>query len=225
MGFTGAGAVLLALLISLTLLPAMLGFAGGKVLASRRPHRARRRARPGAAVPAGQRWAAFVVRRRTPLAIVVIAVLAVLAVPALRLSLGLPISADPPTSSSQAAASLITENLGAGFNGPLLVVADVDAQNASSTVTQIDSALTGQPDVLTTSMLSAKAPLAVVEVVPSSGPNAANQSGAASRTAPGSSPLRPSSRRVWLLGRRGKGGSTHRPTRRVSQRPRGISSR
>ena len=173
MGFTGAGAVLLALLISVTLLPAMLGFAGGKVLASRRPHRARRRSRPGAAVPAGQRWAAFVVRHRTPLAIAVIALLALLAVPALRLSLGLPISADPPTPSSQAAASLIAENLGAGFNGPLLVVADVSAQNASSTVTQIDSALTGQPDVLTTSTLSAKAPLAVVAVIPSSGPNAA----------------------------------------------------
>jgi putative drug exporter of the RND superfamily len=173
MGFTGAGAVLLALLISLTLLPAMLGFAGEKVLASRRTHRARRRSRPGAAVPAGQRWAVFVVRRRTPLAIAVIAVLAVLAVPASRLSLGLPISADPPTSSSQAAASLIADNLGAGFNGPLLVVAGVSAQNASSTVAQIDSALTGQPGVLTTSTLSAKAPLAVVEVVPSSGPNAA----------------------------------------------------
>jgi putative drug exporter of the RND superfamily len=173
MGFTGAGAVLLALLISLTLLPAMLGFAGHKVLASRRPHRTRQRSRPGAAVPAGQRWAAFVVRRRTPLAIAVIALLALLAVPALRLSLGLPISADPPTTSSQAAASLIAENLGPGFNGPLLVVADVSAQNAGSTITQIDSALTGQPEVFTISTLSARAPLAVVEVIPSSGPDAA----------------------------------------------------
>jgi putative drug exporter of the RND superfamily len=173
MGFTGAGAVLLALLISLTLLPAMLGFAGHKVLASRRPHRARWRSRSGGAVPAGQRWAALVVRRRTPLAIAVIALLALLAVPALRLSLGLPGSADPPTTSSQAAASLITGNFGAGFNGPLLVVADVDAQNESSAVTQIDSALARQPDVLTTSTLSAKAPMAVVEVIPGSGPNAA----------------------------------------------------
>jgi putative drug exporter of the RND superfamily len=173
MGFTGAAAVLLALLISLTLLPAMLGFAGHKVLASRRPQRARWRSRSGGAVPAGQRWAALVVRRRTPLAIAVIALLALLAVPALRLSLGLPGSADPPTTSSQAAASLITGNFGAGFNGPLLVVADVDAQNARSAVTQIDSALARQPDVLTTSTLSAKAPLAVVEVIPGSGPNAA----------------------------------------------------
>ncbi len=175
MGFTGAGAVLLALLISLTLLPAMLGFAGGKVLASRRPRprRGRRHARPGAAVPAGQRWAALVVRRRTPLAIAVIALLALVALPALRLSLGLPASADLPTSSSQAATTLITGNFGAGFNGPLLVVADVNAQNASSAVSQIDAALAPEPGVLTTSTLSAKAPLAVVEVIPRSGPNAA----------------------------------------------------
>jgi putative drug exporter of the RND superfamily len=173
MGFTGAGAVLLALLISVTLLPAMLGFAGRKVLASRRPGRARRRFRPVATVPAGQRWAEFVVRRRTPLAIGVIALLALLAVPALRLSYGLPVSADPPTASSQAATSLINENLGAGVNGPLLVVADVSARNAASTVTQIDSALAHEPDVLGAATLSAKAPLAVVEVIPSSGPNAA----------------------------------------------------
>jgi RND superfamily putative drug exporter len=173
MGFTGAGAVLLALLISTTLLPAMLGFAGGKVLASRRSRRGRRRARPGAAVPAGQRWAAFVVRRRTPLAVAVIALLALLALPALRLSLGLPASADLPRSSSQAATTLITGNFGAGFNGPLLVVADVNAQNASNAVTQIDAALARQPGVLTTSTLSAEAPLAVVEVIPRSGPNAA----------------------------------------------------
>ena len=70
-------------------------------------------------------------------------------------------------------ASLIAGNFGAGFNDPLLVVADVSAQNASSTVTQIDSALTGQPDVLTTATLSAKAPLAVLEVIPATGPNAA----------------------------------------------------
>ena len=49
MGFTGAGAVLLALLISVTLLPAMLGFAGRKVLTSPRP-----RAHAGARGPTRQ---------------------------------------------------------------------------------------------------------------------------------------------------------------------------
>ena len=127
MGFIGAGAVLVALLISLTLLPAMLGFAGDKVLPSRRSRRASWPDRPASALSAGQRWAAFVVRRRMPLAIAVIAVLVLFALPALHLSLGLPDSADLPTPSSQLASSLITESFGAGFNGPLLVVADVDA--------------------------------------------------------------------------------------------------
>lgn len=172
MGFTGAGAVLLALLISVTLLPAMLGFAGRKILPTRRP-RARRRSQPGPAVPAAQRWAALVVRRRTPLAMAVIVLLALLAVPALRLSLGLPASAEEPTPSSQAAAWLITGNLGAGFNGPLLVVADVSARNASGTLTQLGTALSTQPDVLTATTLSAKPPLAVIEVIPATGPNAA----------------------------------------------------
>jgi RND superfamily putative drug exporter len=173
MGFIGAGAVLVALLVSLTLLPAMLGFAGDKVLVSRRSRRGSSANRPATALSAGQRWAAFVVRRRTPLAIAVVAVLVLFALPALQLSLGLPDSADVPTPSSQLASSLITDNLGAGFNGPMLVVADVDAQNASRTVALIDAALARLSDVLTTSTLSAKTPVAVVAVVPRSGPSAA----------------------------------------------------
>ncbi len=66
MGFTGAGAVLLALLISVTLLPAMLGFAGQKILASWRPHRAAAGPGPARGCPrasGGPRWSSGAARR------------------------------------------------------------------------------------------------------------------------------------------------------------------
>ncbi|HEX2313597.1 MAG TPA: MMPL family transporter, partial [Thermomonospora sp.] len=74
MGLAAAGTVVVAVLIALTLLPALLGFAGHRV-AGRRP------ARTGRAT-AGTRWARLVTGRPLPVLLVATAWLAVLAVPA-----------------------------------------------------------------------------------------------------------------------------------------------
>ncbi|MCW2493595.1 MAG: rane protein, partial [Frankiales bacterium] len=151
MGLAAAASVTVALLIALTLLPAMLGFAGTKVAKfTRLPllgARAERIARRSAADPdstTGAGWARFVVRYRIPVLIAGILLLGVLAIPATKIQLGLPSGASQSTNTTQRKAyDLTTEGFGAGFNGPLLIVAQ--NINSPAATQQIAAALATVP--------------------------------------------------------------------------------
>ena len=177
MGLAAAASVAVALLIALTLLPAMLGFAGTKVAKfTRLPllgARAERVARRSAADPdstAGAGWARFVVRYRVPVLIGGIVLLGVLAIPATKIQLGLPSGASKPTDNTQRKAyDLTTEGFGAGFNGALLIVAqDVDSPTDTQ---QIAAALTKMPDVTKVTPLAAQNGTSLIRLIPKSGPN------------------------------------------------------
>jgi RND superfamily putative drug exporter len=177
MGLAAASSVAVALLIALTLVPALLGFAGMKVakftrlpLLGARAERTARRSAADPDSPAGARWARFVVRRRVPVLIGAIALLGALAIPALSVQLGLPGAAsDPASSTDRQAYDLTTEGFGAGFNGALLIVAqDVHGPAATS---QIASALTKLPDVATVTPVTTQNGISLIKVIPKSGPN------------------------------------------------------
>src|SRR6266568_1021893 len=92
MGLCAAGAVLIAALIALTLVPALLGFAGLKVARfitplphPGRPEEVARRAATSPEQTAGAAWARFVVRFKVPVVLAGVAVLAVIALPAAKL--------------------------------------------------------------------------------------------------------------------------------------------
>lgn len=135
MGIAAAGTVAVAVLIALTLIPALLGYAGrrvrpagekSKLLGGGRDTGGKKAQRPNM----GTRWASFVVRR--PLAVLLLGVvgLGAAAVPATSLELGLPDDGSQPTSTTQRRAyDLLSDGFGPGFNGPLVVV--VDAKGAS----------------------------------------------------------------------------------------------
>ncbi|GGR49071.1 MMPL family transporter [Streptomyces roseolus] len=137
MGFAAAGTVVIAVLIALTLIPALLGFAGDKVIG--------RKERKGAAAPekdakpnAGTRWARFVIRR--PLFVLLAGVigLGAIAIPAASLEMGLPDDGVKPVSATERRAyDLLSDGFGPGFNGPLLVVVDGDRATADRTVSTI----------------------------------------------------------------------------------------
>ncbi|MEV7341099.1 MMPL family transporter [Streptomyces sp. NPDC093544] len=177
MGVAAAGAVLIALLIALTLMPAMLGFAGNKVAkfirTPLRPDHHENVAQIAANEPArtfGAAWARFVVRFRVPLLIGGIAFLVVLALPATRMDLGLPgASSKPKSDTSRKAYDLTTANFGAGFNGPLLVVAD-GVPNADA-ATPITDRLAKIPGVVAAAPMAVDNGVAVIRVTPSTGPN------------------------------------------------------
>ena len=177
MGLAAAASVTVALLIALTLLPAMLGFAGLKVAKfARLPRlgaRAERVARRSAAdpdSPAGARWAGFVVRHRVLVLLGGIAVLGVLAIPAASIQLGLPGGASQPKASTQRQAyDLTTAGFGAGFNGPLLIVAQ-DVRSPAGTQ-QIATALTKLPDVAKVTPVTTQNGIALIKLIPKSGPS------------------------------------------------------
>jgi RND superfamily putative drug exporter len=177
MGLAAAASVTVALLIALTLLPAMLGFAGNKVATFTRfpllGAHAERVARRSAADPdstRGAAWARFVVRHRIPVLIGGIALLGVLAVPAAQIHLGLPSGASQSKDNTQRKAyDLTTEAFGAGFNGALLIVAQ-DAGTPPATE-QIAAALTKFPDVAKVTPVAAQDGISLIRLIPKTGPN------------------------------------------------------
>jgi RND superfamily putative drug exporter len=179
MGLAAAVSVLVALLIALTLLPALLGFAGDRV--SRfiktplQPGRAREVAQVAAYTPRrtlGAKWARFVVRFRAPLLIAGVSLLVVIGLPALGMHLGLPSGASQPESNtSRRAYDMTAEHLGAGFNGPLLVVADLSGAPDPRAVEAIASNLRREEGVVAATPAMAQNGAAVIQVIPSTGPN------------------------------------------------------
>ncbi|MQY27738.1 MMPL family transporter [Nocardia aurantia] len=180
MGLAAAGAVLVALLIAVTLLPALLGFAGGTVAKFIRtpllPGRARRVARTAAFAPErtlGARWARVVVRFRLPLLIAGAAALIVAGLPTLGIHLGLPSGASQPESNtSRRAYDLTAAHLGPGFNGPLLVVAELPANaDPATAVPAIAARLQREAGVLVAAPGPVRDGTALLQVVPTTGPN------------------------------------------------------
>ncbi|MCQ8833999.1 MMPL family transporter [Streptomyces malaysiensis] len=157
MGFAAAGTVVIAVLIAISLIPAVLGFAGKRVFGRRARRRLEERAAAAAAGGSqtseekpnmGTRWARFVLRR--PLMVLLVAVLGLgaAAVPAVSLELGLPDDGSQPVSSQKRQAyDMISEGFGPGSNGPLMVVVDAkgsdDARGAAERVRKTITGLDG----------------------------------------------------------------------------------
>ncbi|MFJ6139771.1 MMPL family transporter [Kitasatospora sp. NPDC092286] len=173
MGMAAAGTVVIAVLVALTLVPALLGFLGRRVL----PRRIRNGGTVRQRANGGARWARFVLRR--PVAVLVGGVLGlgILAAPALDLRLGLPGDESKPTSTTQRRAyDLLSDGFGPGFNGPLSVLVDVkgvaDPKAAADRVAKTVSGLPGVVSV-TPAMFNRTGDTAVLTAVPSTGPAAA----------------------------------------------------
>ncbi|TCC16761.1 MMPL family transporter [Kribbella sindirgiensis] len=125
MGLAAAAAVVIAVLVALTLVPALIGFAPDKVLS----RSARRGAAPATTAGYADRWARFVLRRPIAVLLLGTVLLGTLAIPALGLRLGMPGDESKPTTATQRRAyDELAKAFGPGFNGPLMIV--VDAQGA-----------------------------------------------------------------------------------------------
>jgi RND superfamily putative drug exporter len=173
MGLGAAFTVAASVLIAITLLPALLGFAG------RRLHPASGAGDPeaNAASGFGARWARFITTRPVPVVVVAVIGLLVLATPVLDLRLGLPDDSSSPVSSTQHKAyDLLAENFGPGINGPLLVVLDASkAGDPRAAATAATAAIGKLPDVVavTPAMFDQAGTTAILQVIPASGPESA----------------------------------------------------
>ncbi len=179
---SSAIAVLLTMLASLTLLPALMSKFGERIVAGRRSRRSRRAASAGpkAAPSEGtfwRRWAELIRRRPWPAAIAGTAIMLAIASPALGMRLGLSDAGnDPASSTTRQAYDLLATGFGKGFNGPLLVVAQLPGAGDAGALRQLGTTLRAAPDVASVSAvrLSSTGHTAVFEVFPRSAPQAAS---------------------------------------------------
>jgi RND superfamily putative drug exporter len=171
LAISSAIAVALVMLATLTALPALLSSAGARIT--------RRDARP--AQPNGRpalwlRWAELVRRRPWPAAAAGLAIMLAIAAPALSLRLGLSDAGNNPTSdTTRQAYDLLASGFGKGFNGPLLVVAQLPRAGDRQALVRLDRALRSNTDVASISppRVSASGRTAVDYVYPRSSPQAA----------------------------------------------------
>ncbi|MGE7387710.1 MMPL family transporter [Streptomyces sp. NPDC004126] len=173
MGVAAAGTVVIAVLVALTLVPAILGFAGKKVLPAGQKSKLFGKGRPAGAEPkanGGTRWARFVLRRPVAVLLAGVIGLGVIAIPASKLEMGLPDDGSKPVSTSQRKAyDMLSEGFGPGFNGPLMVVVDGDKALADRTADRIKG-LDGVAAVMPPLQNEAK-DAAIVSVIPKDRPS------------------------------------------------------
>ncbi|MCA1273221.1 MMPL family transporter [Streptomyces sp. 7G] len=176
MGLASAFAVAVAVLIALTLLPAVLGFAGKRITNNKMLTRRMKAVERGEGRETmGVRWAKFVTRHPVKVLAVSVAGLGLLALPATSLRLALPDdSMKPPGSTQRVAYDTLSDGFGPGFNGPLTVV--VDARGSSdpqAAATQASSVLETLDDVAGSSKatFNADGDVALIGVIPQSAPS------------------------------------------------------
>ncbi|MER6081368.1 MMPL family transporter [Streptomyces sp. NPDC001833] len=176
MGLSAAATVLIAVLIAISLVPAVLGLFGERLRPRARSPRPGRRERvPGAW---GLAWARTVTRRPLIVLLVGVVALLALALPARNLRLGLPSYASDPTSSTQHKSyDLLTKGFGPGFNATLVSVVetkDIPTKDVTATITDLRTSLAKDSDVEAVSqpVPNADKSLFVMAVVPKTGPDA-----------------------------------------------------
>ena len=184
MGVAGAAAVGISVIVSLTMVPALFGFAGER-LRPRPSRRTRRAAAAGkAAVPSTTPsrasrfftgWVNLAVAKPWVTIVLVLGAVAGLALPALNLRLALPDAGVlPESSSARVTYERISDHYGPGSNGPLIITGSVltsdDPLGLAAELADELRALPGVADVpLATPNESADT--VIVQVVPESGPN------------------------------------------------------
>ncbi|WP_327696932.1 MMPL family transporter [Streptomyces sp. NBC_00459] len=193
MGLAASGTVVVAVLIALTLIPALLGYAGRKVQPTGRKNGGQSRTNTseandqvepsgsgsGRAEPVapnmGTRWARFVIRR--PVAVLMLSVLGLgaIALPVTQLELGLPDDGSQPTSTTQRRAyDLLSEGFGPGFNGPLIAVYDArGTADPQAGVDKLAERIKSLKDVVTVApaQFNKAGDTATITVIPDSKPS------------------------------------------------------
>jgi uncharacterized membrane protein YdfJ with MMPL/SSD domain len=176
MGLAAAGTVAIAVLIAITLLPAIIGFAGHRVTRINRMLGYRPGKRAAARDTMSIRWARFVTNRPLPVLLAGLALLVAIALPAMHMKLGLPDGGSQPTSKTERRSyDLLTQGFGPGFNGPLTVVVDapkLDPQEQKQLATAVTDELEGMRGVAAVSpaIPNEQGDVTIVSVTPTSSP-------------------------------------------------------
>jgi RND superfamily putative drug exporter len=169
--FSAVLAVLVIMLASVTLLPAVLGFTGRNIERLHVPFFGKRAKAYDASF--WFRWSRFVQRRPWPAALGGLVLLLLLAVPFLGMRFGFPDSSNDPTSfTTRRAYDLLTQGFGKGFNGPFLLTAELPKPGDLASATTLVETLRRTPGVASVSppQPNAAGDTAIIQLVPTTSP-------------------------------------------------------
>ena len=171
LALSAVAAVLMTMLASATLLPALLGFVGRNIDRFGLPHRASE-AEADIARSFWYRWSRFIQGNPWPAAVLSTLLLVLLALPVTSLRLGFSDAGNRVTSdTTRRAYDLLAQAFGPGFNSPVLMVVDMP-QGGAGAVDQLRGALEATEGVasVTQPQLLPQANLALITVFPESAP-------------------------------------------------------
>jgi len=175
MGIAAAGTIVVAVLVALTLVPAVLALLGRRAL----PRKQRDAALPAGEAPDGggpargrgflADWVDTVTRHRVPSLLLAVVALGVIAIPFFSMQTTL-VQTQADDSTQGRAEQLLSDAFGAGFNGPLTVL--FDGTGAADAAASTSGAIADLPDVaaVTAPIPNADGTAALLTVVPQSGP-------------------------------------------------------
>ena len=166
-------AVLVVMLASVTLLPALLSYLGPKVDRLRLPFMRRKAKESGSGELPAARWSHAVQRRPWLAAIAATAILLALAVPALDMRLGFPDAGnDPPGTMTRQAYDLNTEGFGPGTNGPLVIAAELPDASGKEKIDTLAETLRAEPGVafVAPPRINDEGDAAILTVIPTGSP-------------------------------------------------------
>lgn len=148
MGLAGAGTIAVAAMVAITLIPALMGLAGDKIF-GRKVRQSIKAAQVNGPrdehAPHHEtiwyKWGRAITRHPVVILVSALIVIGIVAWPARQLTLGLPTDENAVTTSTERKAySMLERGFGAGFNGPLVVV----AENMPKVSTDEKNAISGQ---------------------------------------------------------------------------------
>lgn len=172
MGIGSAATVLITMIASVTLLPAILGFVGLKIDSLRLPHFGRTKTKEHSV---WYRWSRFLQRNPWPAMVLSLGFLLILTIPLFSMRLGSSDASSRPTSDpTRRAYDLIGQGFGVGTNGPLLVVAELpkDQGQGMTELAQFQAKLAGTTGVqsVTPPIPNQQMTAAVIQVIPTTSP-------------------------------------------------------
>ncbi|MET8757772.1 MMPL family transporter [Lentzea sp. NPDC004782] len=174
MGVAAAVAVALAVAIAVTLVPALMSFAGKRLRPrAPKPRRTPRRRKPQIA----RWWVRAATKAPLVTVLVVVAGLAICAIPATSLRLALPDNGtEEHGSPARDTYEVVSEHFGPGYNGPLIVTADIiTSTDPVGLVNRIADEIRHVPGVASVPLATPnpKGDTGIIQVVPATAPDSA----------------------------------------------------
>jgi len=175
MGVAAAATVAGCVLIAITLVPALLGFAGTAIDRLRVPGVRVHTGLASGKDALGLRWGRFVVRHAAPVLVIGLLVVGVMAIPAASIEMGLPDDgAKSADTTERRAFDLLADAFGPGVNGPLIVTVDVSAAtDPEAAASAVGTVIDGLDNVVnaTPPFFTESGNFAIISVTPGSAPS------------------------------------------------------